>query len=178
MTFTNKTMTSTTNNVIARGFHSATTVVDISGSAAPSIGQVLFALNSTTAAWATPNYNNFLPYGDMVSSETNTTTTSNSYTVASGMTITPPSGKYLVIFTSTVKSNAYNKSITCKIYIDNVAVGAAIASYVTSPAQTLTNVCIATGTVDGSQTIQGRWFTSAGTATMLGRTLAIIQIRD
>jgi hypothetical protein len=53
-TLTNKTLTSTTNNVAAKSLHSATTVVDVSASAAPTLGQLLTAVNGTTATWQTP----------------------------------------------------------------------------------------------------------------------------
>lgn len=51
---TNKTMTDTTNNVAAKGLHSATTVVSVSAATAPSSGQVLTATSSTTATWQSP----------------------------------------------------------------------------------------------------------------------------
>lgn len=51
---TNKTLTSTTNNVAAKSLHSASTVVDVSAATAPSSGQVLTATSSTTATWQTP----------------------------------------------------------------------------------------------------------------------------
>lgn len=51
---TNKTLTSTTNNVAAKSLHSAGTVVDVSAATAPSSGQVLTATSSTTATWQTP----------------------------------------------------------------------------------------------------------------------------
>ena len=50
-TLTNKTMTDTSNNLTAKGLHSATTVVSISGATAPTANQVLTATNSTTATW-------------------------------------------------------------------------------------------------------------------------------
>jgi len=48
---TNKTITSTTNDVAAKSLHSATTVVDVSAATAPTAGQVLTATASTTAVW-------------------------------------------------------------------------------------------------------------------------------
>lgn len=54
-TFTNKTITSTTNNVTAKSLHSATTVVDVSAATAPSSGQVLTATSSTAATWQSPS---------------------------------------------------------------------------------------------------------------------------
>jgi hypothetical protein len=51
---TNKTITDATNNVMAKSLKSATTVIDVSASAAPAVGNVLTATGSTTATWQTP----------------------------------------------------------------------------------------------------------------------------
>ena len=48
---TNKTITSTTNNVAANSLKSATTLVDVAAATAPSSGQILTATSSTTATW-------------------------------------------------------------------------------------------------------------------------------
>lgn len=53
-TFTNKTMTSATNDVAAKSLHSATTVIDTSSATAPTSGQVLTATSGTAATWQTP----------------------------------------------------------------------------------------------------------------------------
>ena len=52
-TLTNKTITDTTNNVMAKSLKSATTTVDVSAATAPSSGQVLVATSSTAATWQT-----------------------------------------------------------------------------------------------------------------------------
>jgi hypothetical protein len=59
--FTNKTMTSTTNNVTSKSLHSATTVVDVATAAAPTAGQVLTASSGTAAIWATPAADSVTP---------------------------------------------------------------------------------------------------------------------
>lgn len=51
---TNKTITSTTNNVAARSLHSTTTVINVSSATAPTSGQVLTATSSTSATWQDP----------------------------------------------------------------------------------------------------------------------------
>ena len=53
-TLTNKTLTDSTNNIMAKSLKSATTTVDVSSATAPSNGQVLMATSSTTATWQTP----------------------------------------------------------------------------------------------------------------------------
>lgn len=50
---TNKTITDSTNNVMAKSLKSATTTVDVSAATAPSTGQVLTATDSTHATWQT-----------------------------------------------------------------------------------------------------------------------------
>ncbi len=50
-TLTNKTATSTTNNITAKGLFSLTTTVDVSGSTAPTVGQALVATSGSTATW-------------------------------------------------------------------------------------------------------------------------------
>lgn len=52
---TNKTITSTTNNVAANSLKSATTIVDVAAATAPSAGQFLVATASTTATWQNPS---------------------------------------------------------------------------------------------------------------------------
>lgn len=51
---TNKTITSSTNDVTAKSLFSATTTIDVSAATAPSSGQVLTATSSTAATWQTP----------------------------------------------------------------------------------------------------------------------------
>ncbi len=53
-TLTNKTITGATNTVDASGLRTTGASVVVSGSAAPSTGQVLAATSATTAAWSTP----------------------------------------------------------------------------------------------------------------------------
>lgn len=53
-TLTNKTITDSTNNVMAKSLKSATTTVDVSAATAPSSGQVLTATSSTAATWQAP----------------------------------------------------------------------------------------------------------------------------
>ena len=48
---TNKTITDSTNNVMAKSLKSATTAIDVSAATAPITGQVLTATSSTAATW-------------------------------------------------------------------------------------------------------------------------------
>ena len=51
---TNKTLTDSTNNIMAKSLKSATTMIDVSTSSAPTIGQVLTAINNTSSSWQAP----------------------------------------------------------------------------------------------------------------------------
>lgn len=50
---TNKTITDTTNNVLASSLRSATTSIDVAASTAPTVGKVLMATDATHATWQT-----------------------------------------------------------------------------------------------------------------------------
>ena len=76
-TFTNKTVTDTTNDVTAKSLHSATTSVDVSASTAPTTGQQLTSTSGTTATWQTPS-------GGGGSEFTATSLKTASYTAVSG----------------------------------------------------------------------------------------------
>ena len=53
-TLTNKTLTDSTNNIMAKSLKSATTTtIDVSAATAPSTGQILTATSSNTANWQT-----------------------------------------------------------------------------------------------------------------------------
>lgn len=53
-TFTNKTITDSTNTVAANSLKSATTLVNVSSATAPTSGQILTATSGTAATWQTP----------------------------------------------------------------------------------------------------------------------------
>jgi hypothetical protein len=97
-TITNKTLTSTTNNISAKSLLSATTSVDIYGSSAPTSGQVLTATSSTVAEWQDASgggvYGSQIQYG---SSESYSSTTSTSWQQKLRLTTSSlPSGVYKI----------------------------------------------------------------------------------
>jgi hypothetical protein len=62
-TLTNKTITDSTNNIMAKSLKSSTTAIDVSTSSAPSTGQILMATSPTSATWqslSTPNRSSFI----------------------------------------------------------------------------------------------------------------------
>lgn len=79
-TLTNKTATATSNNITAKSLHSATTVVDVSASTAPTSGQVLTATGGTAATWQTPSAGAFS--GASVTTAGGTITTNTTISVA------------------------------------------------------------------------------------------------
>lgn len=111
-----------------------------------------------------------------------TTTTSTTDVLISSMTLTPVAGVYLAFFSTTVDHSNQNVAVVCSLYVGGVldadtvrgpiprtnAVGA-ITMSPTVAAQ-------ARVTVNGSQAIEARWKTSAGTATAHQRTLNILRV--
>jgi len=59
---TNKTITDSTNNVMAKSLKSATTTVDVSAATAPTTGQVLTATGGSAATWQTPTSGDYIQY--------------------------------------------------------------------------------------------------------------------
>jgi len=93
------------------------------------------------------------------------------------MTITPASGTYLVWFASSTCNTNNGKYVYMSIWSGG---GQVIASQLQM--QTITGndeypfCCVALVTVNGSQTIEGRWRVNANSASMYQRTLAILKI--
>ena len=109
-TFTNKTITATSNNVAAKSLHSATTIVSVSGATAPSSGQVLTATSSTAATWQSQSV--FGSQYQYSSEDKESTTTST--TLQTKVTLTTgslPSGNYRIGYTFEV-SNTSNGVLT------------------------------------------------------------------
>jgi hypothetical protein len=124
----------------------------------------------TVTATAVINYNN-------VGGSSTITTTSTTYTLLTGATITPPAGTYYVNFNcSTVNSGNGAQRNFFSIYVGGVqntsterVTGIAGGSY--------TNISTSgIATVNGSQAIEIRWRVAAGTGTVLGRNLTILKL--
>jgi hypothetical protein len=109
------------------------------------------------------------------------TTTSTTPVLATGMTITPVAGTYLVFFNgagwqANTGSGCY---VEAQVYAGGAAVSGSIQRFADSPNYDTPFTSIAVATVDGSQAIEGRWSrpTAAGTASLTGtRTLLIMKI--
>ncbi len=109
------------------------------------------------------------------------TTTSASPVLATGMTITPPSGKYLCFFTGSCFMGTSDAThwVDTYIYSDGAAVsGAQVRNSDGEPYATPFCV-VGVAEVSGTQAIEGRWsrIAGGGTASMLGvRTLTLVKI--
>jgi hypothetical protein len=118
-TLTNKTITATSNNVVAKGLHSATTTISVSSATAPSSGQVLTATSSTTATWQDASSSSSQPYGETSSVATHTAPASkvdydNTTEALNFTTATLDAGTY-IIFIKWVWVLTGNNNTTCHI---------------------------------------------------------------
>jgi hypothetical protein len=119
---------------------------------------------------------------------TNTTTTSATFNLMSGMSITPPAGTYLVHFSTSLQSNSSDALVRVAIYSGGTqqpvsirncqprvdATGGFGGNSSLDVRTSISTQCEVT--VNGSQAIECRWSTSGGTATANQRTLNIIRI--
>ena len=115
-------------------------------------------------------------YCSNVNSSTTISTTSTSYILAIGMTITPASGTYMVIWSASLSSTSDTGQVYIQIYAGGVAQSAEML-YITSKNGTNAGLCCtAKITVNGSQAIEGRWKSTVGTGRMTERILTITQV--
>lgn len=108
------------------------------------------------------------------------TTTSGSYTVASGMTLTPGAGDYIAYFSSSVENNSDNETTFVAIYVDGVIQAHTERRFKSEASIPNTPVPIATQcqviSLGAGQAIEARWKRSDGTSKMYQRTLTLIKI--
>lgn len=97
--------------------------------------------------------------------------------VATGMTLTPPAGTYLVWFSGSTEkddqSNAYESIYFNNIKVDSSEVRSGFNLGGVTP---IPFISIAKVTVDGAQTIEGRWRVDGGTGTMHQRNLTALEV--
>lgn len=100
------------------------------------------------------------------------TTSSNTDVVATGMTLTPPAGTYLVWFSGSAKPDTtVGGNVFMSIYAGGVQIPSSEENLQGAQAPFAS---VAKVTVDGTQTIEGRWRVDIGTATMKQRNLTIL----
>lgn len=120
-----------------------------------------------------------------VNATATTTTASATDVLMTTMTQTPAAGTYFISFCGTFTHSANNATITYTLYAATVAIiGTAMTTEPTiqgglTPTLPFSTVGCTTGfgTVNGSQTIQVDWKTSAATATVGNRILNILRVQ-
>lgn len=112
------------------------------------------------------------------------TTTSTSYVLMPGMTLTPPAGTYLVLYSFWTTYSAANQAVFGSIYAGGtfITTSQRVARQGQSSVGTVSNFGLVVAghdivTVNGSQAIELRWQVSTGTGTANDRTLSIIRIQ-
>jgi hypothetical protein len=114
-----------------------------------------------------------------VSATANTTTASTTYALVDSMTITPGAGDYLVWFSGTL-SNSVAGTQHVSLFLDGSQITHSEREITTEGSIPTTPFVVATHAyisgVTAGQAINVQWKTSAGTATMLERTLVVSKI--
>jgi hypothetical protein len=106
-----------------------------------------------------------------------TTTTSLTDVLVNAMTLTPAAGTYLVLFTGSAQNDSATSMVWANIYAGGTLVGSSEREMGLKQADNAAPfACVARVTVNGAQTIEGRWRTDKGTATMHERSLAILKV--
>lgn len=105
------------------------------------------------------------------------TTTSATDVVATGTSVTPAAGTYLVWLAGSFESSNASAVMFASIYMAGVQV-AASEREIDAPGSNESSdfTCIARVTVNGAQAIDGRWRTTAGTATMHERQVMLLRV--
>jgi hypothetical protein len=123
----------------------------------------------------TISFGTFKGITDIANATGSTSTTSTSYILVPGMTITPPAGNYLVWFSSYGTHQSNNQELLVSLYSG----GAQVIGSERGVNVRDDWVGIATHgqvVVDGSQAIEARWRSTNGTIMVFDRTLAILQV--
>lgn len=175
---TNKNMTSATNNIAAKNLHSATTIINVSAATAPNVGQVLTATSAVAATWQNPST------GAIINSKYTATddasTTSSSYVSIDGLSATPSAGTYFVTFSSSGSGTVVGADMSYAIFkngniIDHTTRnmdfdGGVLTRYdMTLHTQDIISV-------NGSEIIDVRFYTSEGTITIHERSLIFLKV--
>lgn len=117
-----------------------------------------------------------------ITSAANTTTTSATPVALNAMTLTPPAGTYIAFFSTYTVQSAFDHTFL-QLYIDAVAVADTLREATGRAATTLgsnpifnPSAIITVVTVNGSQAINMRWWTSGATATCHQRALVLLRV--
>lgn len=120
----------------------------------------------------------FADHSTKVGNAGDITTTSSSMVLATGMTITPVSGTYLVWWGGPVTTDTNGNSVALAIFSGGTIEADSEQNSSWDKADFINPVmCIAKVTVNGSEAIEGRWFTvGGGTAKLFQRALMILRV--
>lgn len=149
------------------------------------IGQAV--LGATAGAPLSTDVNNLLVSSHSNSNVTATvaaTTTSATDVLITSMTLTPVAGTYIAWFHTTLQSNSNNANITVSLWsgvtqvtgTEMVATPQIQGGVTPSLNMRVPVGTVCTTTVNGSQAIEARYRTSAGTATAGTRILQILRV--
>lgn len=85
-------------------------------------------------------------------------TTSTSFVTVPSMTDTPDAGTYIVTFSGSMQNDSKSKAVEVAIFADGVKVSHSNRKFIRGNQQQIGPfTCIAKVTVNGSQTVEGRW---------------------
>lgn len=121
-------------------------------------------------------------YNSEVSFTSVITTTSTTDVLMTGMTITPPAGTYLVIFSTWLTHSNGNAPITMSLYFggvqkaDSIRVAIPFVGALSAITQDMPLTINGITTVNGSQALTIEWHTSTGTATAHTGTFNILKV--
>ena len=105
------------------------------------------------------------------------TTTSSSPVLVSGMTVTPAAGKYLVIFSGTVRSDSASSVNTLSITNNGAGMsGSARVVDTYRDEEYIPFACVVVVTATGSEAIEGRWATTSGTLSMGNCSMVLVKV--
>jgi hypothetical protein len=119
------------------------------------------------------------PYPPATSVTGTSTITTSSLTdvLMTGMSITPVAGNYMVFFSGDIRNSNLGRTMVMSIYSGgSIQTASESINYNPSASSIYTFKSQALITVNGAQAIEGRWRTSANTATNTRRTLSIIRV--
>lgn len=106
-------------------------------------------------------------------SDHSTTTTSSSDVLMNNMTVNPAAGTYAIWFSGELDNSQGNATMVASIYKGNALVPSS-QRIVLHNSDIGSFSCMAVVTVNGSETVEGRWRTDKGTATNFHRTLLLV----
>jgi hypothetical protein len=168
----------------ATGLASTTTTVDTSAAAAPSAGQILTAISSTNAEWATPSSGHTHFSSRVIGTTSGPTTTSATFATMPQMTTTvtttAASSKLQVIFNSSINA-LRNDDGRFRLQVNGSAVGPEYrfggngSNDMGHATITISELVSVTA---GTQTITIQWRAVGGTvrAYTTARTLVVVEV--